>query len=138
MGNCCKSIYKICDPIPDCLETLFLKTGINSTDLTILLVDKFKNNYTIDVTTDAEGIAEINFADELPQCLINPYSGTTFLFIKVGGEVQKLEIGGIEYDGLGIYAKAFNPRVSEYTLDPFDVEGCEFDFGFSDDFNLCY
>lgn len=79
LTTCSDAFY---DYLVDCDETLRVNAVfIPLTPYTWVITDKFGNEYSGSVTTDADGQMDIAVAD-LPDGLLNPYSGTFTLRIQ--------------------------------------------------------
>lgn len=79
LTTCSDAFY---DYLVDCDETLRVNAVfIPTTQYTWVITDKFGNEYSGSVTTDADGQMDIEVAD-LPEGLLNPYSGTFTLRIQ--------------------------------------------------------
>lgn len=64
--------------IPDCIETFSINLGATyaSQDFLIQIVDKFNNIYELAVTSDENGVIEIDTTNEVfPESLFNQFAG---------------------------------------------------------------
>lgn len=118
MGNC-KSCYRVCDPIPDCLTSLAIMTDQVDSDLIIQIIDKFDNIYLAEITSESSGIVILDLSNEniYPVGLINPYAGQFKLIVTKDGEIVLFTINTIDYDCLIFECTVYNPKETTYTID---------------------
>jgi hypothetical protein len=97
----CGSCYKICDPVPDCLDTLSVSTLIINEGITIKITDKFNNTYIFRVLTDQLGVAVLDLDSEImPSALLNRYAGEFRLTVENNGALIPFVVDNTEYDCL--------------------------------------
>lgn len=125
MDNCCeKNYYKLCKPIPDCLETLNIQTLQLDTNIIAVILDKFGRRYAQPVSTASNGLAVIDLEDEdiFPEFLLNPYSGIFFLIIEdMVGNIIPFVIDGVSYDGLQLEVQNITPKKDSFYIDVYDT-----------------
>lgn len=115
----CRSCFRVCDPIPDCLTSLSIVTDQIDSDLVVQIIDKFNNIYLAEVTTTSSGLFVLDLADDniYPLGLINPYAGQFKLIVTKDGEIAPFTVNTVEHDCLMFECKVFNPKETTYTID---------------------
>ncbi len=125
MDNCCeKNYFKLCKPIPDCLETLNIQTLSLDADVIVVILDKFGRRYKQQITTASNGLAVIDLQEEesFPEALLNPYSGIFFLVVEdMVGNTIPFVIDGVSYDGLQIEVQNVMPKKTSFYIDAYDT-----------------
>lgn len=122
--SCCRTVYHICQGVPNCLETLEIKTPIISDTILIVFHDKFGRNYRIVAITDVDGIASIDLATDLPTALLNEFAGD-FRIVIYDSEnaIVKYTISGVEYDGIVIHVENVTHVMETFVINPFTMDG---------------
>lgn len=135
--NCCKKYYQLCDPVPDCLETLSIKTPLASSQVTIKIVDKFNKAYTISDTSDSEGVISFDVSGLLPELLLNPYAGYFIVLFSDSSGLLTFKVEDKVYDALRFFVQEVRPKVTAYLIDysGSGLEG-EFDISFDSSFAI--
>lgn len=123
MGNTCKTCYKVCDPIPDCLDTLSIMTTEPDAELTVIIKDKFGKLYKFTGDSTSTGMIVIDLeTDGLPKGLLNPYAGEFDISVEKNGEIVPFTIDGVDYDCLRIHVADMFPKVDSFLLDVYNTE----------------
>lgn len=114
----CTTCFRICDPIPDCLEEITISTDEISEDLVISIQDKFDNLFIADITTNGAGLVTIDLTDTLifPEQLINPYAGQFKLTITKDGEIVPFVVNTVSYDCITFESATIMPKVLTYEI----------------------
>ena len=110
--------FRICDPIPDCLEEITISTDEISEDLVISIQDKFDNLFLSDFTSDVAGLVTIDLTDTLifPEQLINPYAGQFKLTITKANEIVPFIVNTASYDCIIFESATIIPKVVTYEI----------------------
>ena len=99
--NCCERPYRICDTVPNCMETLFLQVPEFDNPYIYIRITNGKGNAAFfPAFVDAEEI-EIDLTDYdfISPNFLNPYGGDfTIEYLDGDGHVLEFSIGGIAYD----------------------------------------
>lgn len=120
----CKSCFRVCDPIPDCLTSLSVITSVLSGEILVQITDKFDNVYVSQITTEPNGLAILDLQDTniFPIGLINQWSGQFKLIIWKDGVLVPFTVENKSYDCLIFEAKTTFPRETTYTIDVYGNE----------------
>lgn len=139
--SCCKKYYQVCDPVPDCLSELLVKTPLSLADVVVRLIDKFNKSYNLPGTSDAEGVVTFEVSGEnsiVPNALLNPYAGIFTIMFYDGTTQLTFTVDAVEYDALRFVVGSVFPKVDTYLLDYSNSagEGGEFDLSFDQSFSI--
>lgn len=120
----CKSCFRVCDPIPDCLTSLSVITSVLSDEILVQIIDKFDNIYISEITTEVNGLAilDLQNIEIFPVGLINQWSGEFKLVINKDDEIVPFTVGNKSYDCLIFEAKTTFPKETTYTIDVYGNE----------------
>lgn len=120
----CKSCFRVCDPIPDCLTSLSVITSVLGGEILAQITDKFDNVYVSQITTEANGLAVLDLEDVdiFPVGLINQWSGQFKLTIWKDGVLVPFIVENKSYDCLVFEAKTTFPKETTYTIDVYGNE----------------
>lgn len=121
MANCCPSCYHLCDPVPDCLETLSLQTLIESDLITVKIIDKFDNTYLVHGATDAMGVIDIDLV-ELPETLLNRYAGAFKIKVENNGVIVPFVVDETNYDCISFEIGNVEGQIDDnYLIDVYGI-----------------
>ncbi len=120
----CKTCFRICDPVPDCLSTLAILTSQVDSELIVKLIDKFNNFYQSNVLSESSGLIVLDLENEeiFPKALINPYAGQFKLIVEKDGVIAPFIIDTVTYDCLIFECAVYNPKLTYYTIDVYGNE----------------
>ncbi len=131
--SCCRTLFQICNGIPNCLTSLVLITPIISASATIRIVDRFNKVFYVTKTTGSDGAFTINLLTDLPVGLFSPFS--TYFRVCFTNDIQ-WTIGGDKYDDIVFNVSDTIGASPTYTLNPNNEDGLPGDFNgdFNNDF----
>lgn len=100
----CDIAYNQCANVCECAEKLHIQTPKISEAVIIRILDKFKHVKYFNVTTDAQGIAEI-LTNTLPIAFLNEHAGTFNVSVSQG--ITRIKLG--EYDSINFKTAKISP-----------------------------
>jgi len=119
LTNCCKSLFVICEGIPNCLTELTIKTPIISGVVNLRFVDKFNKIFYVTKNSDPSGNVIIA-SDDLPIGFLNPYADAIKLFVLDNNSAQiPWVIDGTTYDAVAFTVSNTVLNSTSFTLNPF-------------------
>lgn len=110
----CSKYTSICKYIPECLETLVIKTG-KTGDYKVVLLDKFKRKYTFEGTTTGDITLSLEFG-ELQYSLLNRFAGQFGVLIYIDDVLLEVNCEQ-SYNSLVVQAISVTPAVDTYIID---------------------
>lgn len=102
--NNCEKVYNQSAPVCECAEKLHIQTSKLSEVVIVRILDKFNHVKYFNVTTDAQGIAEI-LTNTMPIALLNEHAGT--FNVSVYQMLDRIKLG--EYDSINFKTAKFDP-----------------------------
>lgn len=129
----CSKYNSICKYIPECLETLVIKTG-KTGSYKVVLLDKFKRKYEFTGTTTGDITLSLEFG-ELHYSLLNRFAGQFGMLIYISDNLLVVNCEE-SYNSLVIQSISVTPSVSTFTIDLTECNNLSefdnsFDFSFA-------
>lgn len=129
----CSKYTSICKYIPECLESLVIKTG-KTGSYKVVLIDKFKKKYVFEGETTGDITLSLQFG-ELHYSLLNRFAGQFGMLIYISDELLVVNCEE-SYNSLVVQAISVTPSVYTFTI---DLTACDslaefdnsFDFSFA-------
>lgn len=100
----CDIAYNQCAPVCECAEKLHIQTPKISEAVIIRILDKFQHVQYFNVTTDAQGIAEV-LTSALPIAFLNEHAGT--FNVSVFQLLERVKLG--TYDSINFKTAKISP-----------------------------
>ena len=129
----CEKYTSICKFIPECLESLVIKTG-KIGNYKVVLLDKFKRKYTFQGSTTGDITLSLEFG-ELHYSLLNRFAGQFGMLIYINDVLLVVNCEE-SYNSLVIQPISITPAVKTFTIDlttcdSFAEFDSSFDFSFA-------
>lgn len=128
----CEKFNSICKFIPECLETLVIKTG-KTGDYKVVLLDKFKRKYEFTGTTTGDITLPLEFG-ELQYSLLNRFAGQFGMLIYISDNLLVVNCEE-SYNSLVIHPISVTPSANTFTI---DLTSCESLAEFDSSFDFSY